>query len=155
MSKVLQKVVDNFDSYRERWLHCKETCRRPNCLSELLVTKVLASNPGSQGEPPIIYIIVKVYPPSDQTITVESKPKLSLLDLVFYISSCLSFWYGFSPIHAKDVKLVPRKFRDVVNFLQRKLNLSQPQAIETMHSRTRKIFTIRLLVYLAVTCGFI
>src|SRR5688572_13420846 len=41
---------------------------------------------------------LRVYPPNDQVIVVESGKKYAFIDVVVYIVSCLNFWFGFCPL---------------------------------------------------------
>lgn len=92
-----KKLSPMFDSFQKHWMSCNQTCRQSDCVTESLVPQLMLLKSVKQSPPH--HLDIQVYPPNDQVITVSSKEKLSLLDFIVYMLSCLSFWFGFCPLN--------------------------------------------------------
>src|SRR6185312_981952 len=89
---------------------CKSYCSRQDCFTQSFTPCVIEmsndrerlnrSNPKQYAE-----IYTTIYPPN-QVLVVEANKKLSAIDLIVYILSSFSFWYGLCPL---DVVRIIRK----------------------------------------------
>jgi len=103
---------------------CKESCHQPDCYTEMLTPALLQQSKGgdwkTEGYNKRTKFSILLFQPNQPVITVESKPKLEIIDLLVYLSSCLSFWFGFCPFSLPefiDEKLKYfRKRRQINNY---------------------------------------
>lgn len=105
---MLDRMIDIFPSYVNRWKYCKKTCQRPDCLTESNLPIVQLTK-GMSNESLLKTVVIYFYPSNDLITIVTSQPKLNLLDFIVYILSCVNFWYGFCPLRVAD--MVTRRTR--------------------------------------------
>lgn len=101
-TEKISKILPQFKEHRK---HCNNTCHRPDCHTERVIPQRIASlsreDPGPQRK-----MFIKVYPTNQPIVIVTSTAKLSLIDFVVYILSCLSFWFGFCPLNVAKSRRV-------------------------------------------------
>src|SRR5688500_3404597 len=127
---VTNATKDNFPNFLQKHreaikVHasCKQSCHQPDCYTEMLTPALLQhSKEGdwkAEGYNNRTHFRIILFQPNQPVITVESKPKLDIIDLLVYLSSCLSFWFGFCPLNVPEIidqKLTSlRKKRQVHN----------------------------------------
>ncbi|KAI1282012.1 hypothetical protein HDE_13211 [Halotydeus destructor] len=81
------EVADQLAQFRDQ---CGQLCRRPNCVEDIYVTKLIRSDPN------LGYFKIRLNVANRPTIVIEAKGKLSLPDLLVYVLSCFGIWYGLS-----------------------------------------------------------
>lgn len=79
---------------------CNKLCCQPDCdskiLSTVLVTSREVSSPnGTRG---FTLHDMNILPPKQAVVVVKTSTKIYLIDFFVYLSSCLSFWFGFCPL---------------------------------------------------------
>src|SRR2546421_8278090 len=87
----------NYLTMAER--ECHRHCTRPKCITERVkhhhgLTEINGSYNRSWTS---IQYYLSVVPPYVPAIFVLSKTKTSIIDFFVYVSSSLSFWFGFLP----------------------------------------------------------
>lgn len=98
---MFNKLVALFPHYQSHWWKCKSTCHQPNCYMESPVVQVMSMQYYNKKwkNHNATNLQIEVYPPNDLAVIVETRGKLSLIDFIVYMLSCLSFWFGFCPLH--------------------------------------------------------
>lgn len=103
-----QRLIDIFPSYKSQWTSCRKFCSQPSCYVETVIPQLIGITGTNTlggacqdmaGKDKMSSIRMSVYPPIDQVVTVTSIPKGNLMDLIVYVLSSLSFWYGFCPLN--------------------------------------------------------
>lgn len=71
---------------------CYQICRRNDCVKEWFIPTVrtTASIPGKELQ-------IVIWPPTAPSTIITYQPTSSRTDLITYIFSCISFWFGVSP----------------------------------------------------------
>lgn len=71
---------------------CEQLCSRPDCEEETFISKIVAEQRVSNN----IRLILVI--PNEPDIIAVAEPLLTAVDFITYILSCISFWFGFSPL---------------------------------------------------------
>lgn len=74
-------------------LACKHKCERPNCYEEIYIPKVVSVQ---HKFPRVIQFTLLL--PNEPDLIATAQPLITTVDLITYILSCISFWFGFSPL---------------------------------------------------------
>lgn len=82
---------------------CKRVCSHADCHTDYITPFSKNMNHASQGKFNTSNIRIGILLSREPVIVVDTKAKLHLLDLVVYILSCLSFWFGFCPLQASTI----------------------------------------------------
>lgn len=90
--------ADIFPSYKRHHDHCKSLCGKQDCIRESLVPHLLLSRDSGNKSSSLEYLDIRIYPSDDEVVIVTSKAKLGELDLIVYVLSATSFWFGFCPL---------------------------------------------------------
>lgn len=70
---------------------CGVLCKRKDCFKEEFIPKVFYT---TQEE----NIMLELYGSNEPTIASQESAYLNIIDYITYIVSCISFWFGFSPV---------------------------------------------------------
>ena len=96
-----------FPDYKRHWKRCKSICSQLDCHKQsiipydLLIARMAPFERVNRSDTSQFSVfILRVYPPKDQVIVVESGKKYAFIDVVVYIVSCLNFWFGFCPLES-------------------------------------------------------
>ena len=77
-------------------MECNLECSKPDCTTKEFVPKLITTSLDD-------HIILDLYISNQPDIHTELNPKLLLIDLIVYVLSTISFWFGFSVIMLSDV----------------------------------------------------
>lgn len=108
LRRLFENLANQFPSYREHFTMCKKTCNQESCHMESLIPTLLNTalghHPSDFADDPYTFprLKINVYPPNDVTMVVTSQAKMTLIDFVVYVLSCLNFWFGFCPLQLSD-----------------------------------------------------
>lgn len=72
-------------------MYCSRQCKRKDCVIDEYVPVVLDTSKSTR-------ITYELYPPTQPDISSHLKPKITLIDFVTYLLSCVSFWLALSPL---------------------------------------------------------
>ena len=70
---------------------CSRNCTRKDCIKMEFVPKVMSSMKSDN-------LTIELYAPNEPGIVSIYKPKISLIDYITYVLSCIGFWFAFSPL---------------------------------------------------------
>lgn len=99
VAKTLLEWVPRLPAYKVHHHYCRSFCGHDDCFRESLVPHVLMTrDAGNSSSSSLEYLEITIYPSNDEVVIVTSQARLSLLDLLVYISSSTSFWFGLSPL---------------------------------------------------------
>lgn len=101
--------ADLFPSYKGHHDFCMSLCGKQDCSIESLIPKVLMAKDTGEKSSKLEFLHIRVYPSDDQVLVVTSKAKLTVLDVIVYLLSSTSFWFGFCPLSLS--RLVKSKTR--------------------------------------------
>jgi hypothetical protein len=132
--EVLKTWANLHPAYEKHHNHCKSLCGRQDCKRESLVPKVLLTRVGEKHSPKLKYLIIRVYPSDDETVIVTSQPQLTTLDLIVYILSTVSFWFGFCPLSMSD---------GLLSFKSSTINITSrlSQRVHSLNNRFNNLIT--------------
>ena len=146
-----------FPDYKRHWKRCKGLCSQPDCHKQSIIPYVLGITPtrfygrvNRSDTSQFSIFQFRVYPPNDQVIVVESGKKYAFIDVVVYIVSCLSFWFGFCPLEsAKGMSSIWKRVLKKRN-VKRRLN-------RLLGRLLRHLFYpfLRLILFGLVFTGFV
>jgi hypothetical protein len=142
---IYDRLISIFDSYKQHWTHCSQKCSRQNCFTETYVSRKEKSHRWRMEYMDMkakVILMLFVHPPKDQVVIVTSQPKQTLLDFLVYITSCFSFWFGFSVLGIGILfKEIFKAQRFVFNTITKCYHSSQPNNNQvrpaTFHSTTQ------------------
>lgn len=110
------KMLKFLPAYKQHWNDCmNQKCHRPDCFTEAYVP-IFFTSAGEGGPAEFVdEISIRLYPPNDAVTIVTSKPKLLLIDLIVYVLSSVSFWFGFSPLRVAFLAFMnnPSKVKEI------------------------------------------
>src|SRR6185312_2489042 len=106
ISEDLQRrITTMFPDYKRHWKRCKSICSQPDCHKQSITPYDVLMGPipsygrvNRSDTSQFSMFDLRVYPPNDQVIVVESRPMYALIDVIAYVVSCLYFWFGFCPL---------------------------------------------------------
>ncbi|KAI1301391.1 hypothetical protein HDE_03047 [Halotydeus destructor] len=93
------------DKLRKLERDCSERCKQKDCFKMEYTPKLISTIKDTNS------VVVELYSPNEPGIQSVSKPKITLIDYVTYVLSCLGFWFAFSPLVFMEQKLLTRLTR--------------------------------------------
>src|SRR5205814_567589 len=79
---------------------CRQSCNRPDCLSERITPQIsfFEGGPIKDNATQLAQIMIRLRPSHQPILRVSWIAKQNLLDYIVYMCSGLSFWLGFCPL---------------------------------------------------------
>lgn len=98
----VDKMIDIFSCYKKHWKSCMTLCQRQDCIKESHVTIVQTVVGNGNTSSKLREFGIMLHSPNDQTTIVTSQPQINFVEFLTQIISCVSFWFGFCPLHIVD-----------------------------------------------------
>lgn len=144
--------------YHRHWRMCKELCRKPNCLTQSVTPEVLNEGTQQYIGPTVSVYVFQVHPPRDQVIKVETTAKYRFLDVIMYLLSSLSFWFGFCPLQIKEQPVIKWSKRLLRREPSKQPTVPHvnnvPHVDENKHRFCTWQHLFPIVIYLSVLTGF-
>lgn len=109
IADILDKVTFAYEVEKS----CNQSCLQDDCETQVLTSYAMVTHKQVAGQfKQSLYRLLGVLSSNQVVHILDTKAKLSFLDFFVYITSCMSFWFGFCPlaiVREIDVKLTKVK----------------------------------------------